>query len=183
MNNETITIRTDELAGYQNTIEHGKNEIARLKQELQAERERADKAEALLTTTTDDASHRAAPTAAPAAAGLAETPPAEAGRQRYIIRQCRLDAITGEPTFIEETASEYLESIYGDTSPGNRVIVRSPRGEPNTLEVYDCRTPMHVIAMLAVLYCVEDDKLLKIEQEPMQVLSRYQREQQGGEQS
>lgn len=108
--------------------------------------------------TTTDADSRVAPTAAlDNAAVPASTPPAEEGRQQYIIRRYRLDTITGEPTFIDECTSADLHTLYGDTTTENRVIVCWPGGEAHTLEVYHCRTPMHAVAMLAVINATEDD--------------------------
>ncbi len=129
-------------------------------------------------TTIDDATPSAAPTAAPAAAAPTETPPAEAGRQRYIIRHYRLDNVQDEPTLFKERVSEYLDSIYGESEQGERLICRFP-GEDHTLEIYHCRTPMHMLAMLTMLYATEDDqKQLSVEQLAERGLSYSQREEQ-----
>lgn len=125
----------------------------------------SDQAEAqhILTIIADPS---VAPTAAPAAADPAPTSPAEAGRQQYLIRRYRLDSLSVEPTFVDEITSAYLDTIYGDTTEVNRVMVCTPRGEQNVIDIYICRTPLHAVAMLAAINAIEDDMKHGIEEEP-----------------
>lgn len=74
----------------------------------------------------------------------------------YTIRRYRMETIGDAPMLIDETTSDYLDAIYADTGADNRVVVLAAPGE---IDIYHCPTPMHLIAMLAVVYATEHEEV------------------------
>jgi hypothetical protein len=144
-------------------------------EEKQSDRAEADTILAIIAA----ADSSVAPTAALPSADPAETSPASAGRQRYTIREFRLEAMTVDPVFVSETVSAYIE----DLNPGNRYrFVQWSKNEANVIEVYSCPTLIHALACLTAIEAMDLDYQRGYEKEQHELFERVLQERRAEEQ-